>query len=108
MLQVSKIKFDFLNTSGNYNNVLCINYKALTTPDGMAQFKKDQISSVLYSIGMEKRKDGYEIAKKAYQHYFGGDAMSDKNIALQYAEVWNSTLQLKYPFDIHILYLYVV
>ena len=72
--------FFFIYTYGNYNNVLCINYISITTSGGMAQLKKDQINSVLYSNGIKKRKDGYEIAKKSYQHYFGGDATSDNNI----------------------------
>lgn len=49
------------------------------------EFSKDPVKSVLYAIGMEKRKNGYDIAKKVYEQYFVKN--NKKEVQEQYAEV---------------------
>lgn len=51
----------------------------------LKEFNKDPIKSVLYAIGMEKRKNGYDIAKKVYDHYFVNN--KNKETYQQFAEV---------------------
>ena len=60
----------------------------------MKEFKRDQIKSIRYTLGMEKRKDGYEIAKKAHYHYFISDSKRSYFIPTQYAEVKRRTTLL--------------
>ena len=61
---------------------------ALTTDNEiLKKFKKDPIESVLYSIGMEKKKGGYEIARKVHQHYFGDEMMKDEELHVPYGLV---------------------
>ena len=35
----------------------------------MKEFKKDPIDSIRYILGLERSKDGYEIAKQVHDHY---------------------------------------
>lgn len=62
-------------------------WTALATFDGenLQAFNKDPIESVLYSLGMEKRSNGLEIAKKVYKRYFIDN--KGKTIVEQYGEV---------------------
>jgi hypothetical protein len=49
--------------------------------------KKDPVDAVLYAIGMEKQKNGLEIAQKAHDHYFVSKENND--MITQYGEVSN-------------------
>ncbi|EFX78599.1 hypothetical protein DAPPUDRAFT_105048 [Daphnia pulex] len=48
-------------------------------------FKNDTVTGVLYAIGMEKHKDGLEIAQKAHDHYFVSKENND--MVTQYGEL---------------------
>ncbi|XP_046639321.1 venom carboxylesterase-6-like isoform X4 [Daphnia pulicaria] len=48
-------------------------------------FKKDPVTGVLYAIGMEKHKNGLEIAQKAHDHYFVSKENND--MVTQYGEL---------------------
>lgn len=51
----------------------------------LEEFNKDPIDSVQYIIGMEKRKNGREIAEKVYDHYFVKN--KNKETHQQFSEV---------------------
>ena len=60
----------------------------LTFPGkSMRAFKRDQVNSIRYTLGMQKRLDGYEIAQKAHHHYFIGNTKKSCHIPDQYADV---------------------
>ena len=46
-----------------------INFLALASFSGVAMkaFKKDQVNSIRYTLGMQKRQDGNEIAHFGFQ-----------------------------------------
>lgn len=60
---------------------------ALATVDGenLKEFNKDPIKSVLFSLGMENRPNGIEVAKIVHQHYFANE--ENKTLFEQYGEV---------------------
>ena len=66
-----------------------INFLALASFSGVAMkaFKKDQVNSIRYTLGMQKRQDGNEIAQKAYHHYFIDKTKRSCLIPTQYADV---------------------
>jgi hypothetical protein len=53
----------------------------------MRAFKRDQVNNIRYTLGMQKRLDGYEIAQKAHHHYFIGNTKKSCHIPDQYADV---------------------
>jgi hypothetical protein len=53
--------------------------------------KKDPVDAVLYAIGMEKHKNGLEIAQKAHDHYFVSKENND--MITQYGEVSNNNIR---------------
>ena len=61
----------------------------LATIDGksLEVFKSDPINDLLYSMGMEKQKNGLEIAQKGYRHYFVNNKESGY-ITKQYGQVY--------------------
>ncbi|EFX78589.1 hypothetical protein DAPPUDRAFT_245878 [Daphnia pulex] len=88
-----------LITLGQFNNVPLI--AGLTESEGglfgatlatfpgfnLKAYKSDQIKSIRYTLGMEKREDGYEIAQKAYHEYFISNNKRSCKIPTQYAEL---------------------
>ncbi|XP_046639317.1 venom carboxylesterase-6-like isoform X2 [Daphnia pulicaria] len=86
-----------LITLGQFNNVPLI--AGLTESEGglfgatlasfpgfnLKAYKRDQIKSIRYTLGMEKRIDGYEIAQKAYHEYFNNTR--SWQIAIKYGEL---------------------
>ncbi|EFX78593.1 hypothetical protein DAPPUDRAFT_105042 [Daphnia pulex] len=86
-----------LITLGQFNNVPLI--AGLTESEGglfgatlatfpgfnLKAYKSDQIKSIRYTLGMEKREDGYEIAQKAYHEYFNNTR--SWQIAIKYGEL---------------------
>jgi hypothetical protein len=48
--------------------------------------KKDPLNCLAHAMGMEKQKNGREIAQKAYDHYFG-TSESDDDFVAQYGKV---------------------
>lgn len=67
---------------------------ALATHDGknLEEFNKDPVKNLQYSMSMENRKDGFEIAQKVYDHYFN----NDKQPYEQYGGVNQSILPVKF------------
>ncbi len=61
----------------------------LASTDGqdLELFKADPLNALLYSMAMEKQKNGLEIARKAYDHYFVNKESDD--IVKQFGDVWN-------------------
>ena len=58
----------------------------LATIDGknLEAFKKDPVNALLYVMAMEKQKNGLEIARKAYNHYFVNNEMKLLNSSGRY------------------------
>ena len=56
--------------------------------DGLAlkEFRKDPLKNILYSLAMENRENGKEIASKVLSHYFENKT-TDEEIIQQYGEV---------------------
>ena len=61
----------------------------LASTDGqqLELFKTDPLNALLYSMAMEKQKNGLEIARKAYDHYFLNKESDD--IVKQFGDVGN-------------------
>ncbi|XP_046453233.1 esterase E4-like isoform X4 [Daphnia pulex] len=53
--------------------------------ENLELLKKDPVDAVLYAIGMEKHKNGLEIAQKAHDHYFVSKENND--MITQYGEL---------------------
>ncbi|XP_046453239.1 esterase FE4-like [Daphnia pulex] len=61
---------------------------SLASIDGknLAVLKKDPLNCLAHAMGMEKQKNGREIAQKAYDHYFG-TSESDDDFVAQYGKM---------------------
>lgn len=60
----------------------------------LEQFNKDPVKNLQYSMSMENRKDGFEIAQKVYEHYFVND--KNKQPYEQYGGVNQSRSLIEY------------
>ncbi|XP_046639318.1 venom carboxylesterase-6-like isoform X1 [Daphnia pulicaria] len=61
---------------------------SLASIDGknLEVLKKDPLNCLAHAMGMEKQKNGREIAQKAYDHYFG-TSESDDDFVTQYGKM---------------------